>query len=360
MFNKALFKQSCKANGLMWAIITASTCFMLSCVMLISGSGKIGQVKNSIQDTIIEENIDSLIKEKSINNYALVDDSLVLFDKQFTGEIKSSFLTNYQALVVEGADPTDPTTAISAYQNTCSLLSIASIYQNAINNYATSLENYTVSIDKSYDKDSEFYTQLYNLSILTINPNGLANDTFETMEKGSSEKIKNGYEVSEFFTVCSNDLSYWLTGQEGVNTSAYISGSERSSYRHDLASYTMPIIFSSSFVSEDNINTLVDALKDYGVTREKYDSYGYTYASVKKLSASGIVTFQARYNLEAQNITADKYETTEDYLKALSDLKLSLIKDISKSSLDLLPQDVSDAIEEIGQTDLYSLIVASI
>ncbi len=360
MFNKALFKQSCKANGLMWAIITASTCFMLSCVMLISGSGKIGEVKNSIEDTIIEENIESLIKEKSINNYALVDDSLVLFDKQFANEIKSSFLTNYQALVVEGADPTDPTTAASAYQNTCSLTSIASIYQNAINNYATSLETYTVSIDKSYDKDSDFYKQLYNLSILTINPNGRGNDTFETMEKGSSEKIKNGYEVSAFFTVCANDLSYWLTSQEGVNTSAYISGTERSSYRHDLASYTMPIIFSSSFVSEDNINSLVEALKDYGVTREKYDSYGYTYASVKKLSASGIVTFQARYDLEAQNITADKYETTEDYLKALSDLKLSLIKDISKSSLDLLPQDVSDAIEEIGQTDLYSLIVASI
>ena len=48
MFSKALFKQSCKANGTMWGIITFAVCFMLACVMLISGSGSIGEVKNSI------------------------------------------------------------------------------------------------------------------------------------------------------------------------------------------------------------------------------------------------------------------------------------------------------------------------
>ena len=39
MFSKALFKQSCKANGMMWAIIAFAVCFMLACVMLISGNG---------------------------------------------------------------------------------------------------------------------------------------------------------------------------------------------------------------------------------------------------------------------------------------------------------------------------------
>ena len=55
MFSKALFKQSCKANGIMWAIITVAVCFMLSCVILISGGGSIGEVKDSMQDTIIKE-----------------------------------------------------------------------------------------------------------------------------------------------------------------------------------------------------------------------------------------------------------------------------------------------------------------
>ena len=60
VFSKALFKQSCKANGTMWGIITFAVCFMLACVMLISGGGNISQVKNSIEDTIIVKEIDGV------------------------------------------------------------------------------------------------------------------------------------------------------------------------------------------------------------------------------------------------------------------------------------------------------------
>ena len=54
MFSKALFKQSIKANGIMWAIITFAVCFMLSCVMLISGTSTISEMKVSVSDTIIK------------------------------------------------------------------------------------------------------------------------------------------------------------------------------------------------------------------------------------------------------------------------------------------------------------------
>ena len=67
LFSKALFKQSCKANGLMWLIITVAVCFMLSCVMLISGTSNISSVKDGVQDTIIQELIASEIKKTSIN-----------------------------------------------------------------------------------------------------------------------------------------------------------------------------------------------------------------------------------------------------------------------------------------------------
>ena len=74
MFSKALFKQSCKANGTMWAIITVALCFMLACVMLISGGGAIGDVKDSIQDTIIVKEIDSQLDKRAINYYANATD----------------------------------------------------------------------------------------------------------------------------------------------------------------------------------------------------------------------------------------------------------------------------------------------
>jgi len=48
MFSRSLFRQSCKANGTMGIIITLAVCFMLSCVMLISGRGDISGTKHAM------------------------------------------------------------------------------------------------------------------------------------------------------------------------------------------------------------------------------------------------------------------------------------------------------------------------
>ena len=83
MFSKALFKQSCKANGTMWAIITFAVCFMLACVMLISGNGNIGETKNAIQDTIVTKEIDALLEKQSISFYTTQTDGMIQFDNYF-------------------------------------------------------------------------------------------------------------------------------------------------------------------------------------------------------------------------------------------------------------------------------------
>ena len=109
MFSKALFKQSCKANGTMWGIITFAVCFMLACVMLISGSGSIGEVKNSIQDTIITKEIDASLEARAINYYAGATDGLSHFDSLFAENSKDtlSYLTWLSAMPSQ-ADFSDP------------------------------------------------------------------------------------------------------------------------------------------------------------------------------------------------------------------------------------------------------------
>ena len=59
MFSRALFKQSCKANGIMWAIITFAVCFMLACVMMIAGGGNISTIRSGITNTIIESSVEA-------------------------------------------------------------------------------------------------------------------------------------------------------------------------------------------------------------------------------------------------------------------------------------------------------------
>ena len=86
MFSKSLFKQSCKANGAMWAIITFATCFMLACVMLIAGGGNLSGTKTVIMDSIIEGELTASTQNRSIHYYLLSDAALAHFDGAFKEE----------------------------------------------------------------------------------------------------------------------------------------------------------------------------------------------------------------------------------------------------------------------------------
>lgn len=103
MFSKALFKQSCKANGVMWSIITFAVCFMLACVMLISGSGNISSTKKAIQDTLIKNEIESSMEKRAINYYSIADDALNTFDKAFVKAFnKTEYERNVAFLILKG------------------------------------------------------------------------------------------------------------------------------------------------------------------------------------------------------------------------------------------------------------------
>ena len=108
LFSKALFKQSCKANGTMWTIIMAAVCFMLACVMLISGSGSLGEVKNSIQDTIITKEVDSQLEKRAINYYLNGKEGMEVFDASYAANMKdnASYLTWFAAMPTI-TDPSD-------------------------------------------------------------------------------------------------------------------------------------------------------------------------------------------------------------------------------------------------------------
>lgn len=349
MFNKALFKQSCKANGVMWGIITGAVCFMLACVMLISGSGQIGEVVTGVEDTIVQEQIETTVKKQVNNDYVLIDDAMSIFDESFVSEIKSNFLTRLQ----ESGNP------VTAYTQTCTT-DVATVYTNAITTYGANLELYTTQIDKTYVSDSDFYKQLYSLSMFSINPNGQANETYESYEKGSSTKVSEGYDVKSLFTYCQLDLASWVLGKDGENITNYLNSEERSDYHHGLITYSLPIVISANFVSEDNVNKMLIALETFGVSKEKYESYGYTYTKVKDICSSSVVTLEARLELEYSTLNRSDYTSEEEYIEAKNKIKQDVIEDISASFIDKLPSEVSDALYEIGQTDLYSLIVGSI
>lgn len=399
MFSKALFKQSCKANGTMWGIITFAVCFMLACVMLISGNGNIGEVKNAIQDTIITKEIDSQMEKRALSYYKNAEDGLAEFDTLFSNNAKDTLtyiawyaqmpsrddfsdVAIYSAAVEkwQSAAPEIATKAGEAYvasleewmgemplsenfSNSDEYMSAMEAWQekspatqeNAITvAYASAcdeLQEYLNVNAKSAgcEEDSSEALEMLGSVMYTLNPNGTFNDFYTE----NNEEVPSDYDfMSLIGQIANGDID------------TYLSSNERIEYRKSRAEDGAAIFLSGNMTKSETVETLLEALSNYGVTKEKYDTFGYTYESIKHMAKTSVVTYQGRLEYEL-TLLESKYEDGEfasdaDYHNAIEAKKQVIADDISVSFLSTLPQEVSDALEEIGQADLYTLIVGSI
>lgn len=401
MFSKALFKQSCKANGTMWAIITFAVCFMLACVMLISGSGSIGKVKNSIQDTIIIKEIDSQLQKRAINYYTNAEDGLNKFDSLFAANAtdtlsyvmwisqkpdQANFSSQEEyAYAIEMWQSHMPTLvtevgkayaeSISEWQNSMPAaenFDSTEAYMAAVNEwmantpvsqekavavaYAGACEDLkayiyakALAIDSSYTEESTEAQEMLGSVMYVLNPNGTFNDFYTS----NGENIPDDYDIMSIIEhIASSDVE------------EYVASTERAEYRNSRAESGSSIFIAGNMSQQENVDKIVNQLSSFGVTKEKYASFGYTYDSLKHISATAVITYRNRLEYEL-GILEDKYingafATEDDYLNAVAEKTNSLANEISGSLLSSLPQEVSDALEEVGKADLYTLIVGSI
>ena len=343
MFSKALFKQSCKANGVMWSIISFAVCFMLACVMLISGSGNIGKTKNAIEDTIIRKEIDSAIEERSINYYSIADESLKVFDKEFVKAFDGvEYMQTVANLIAGGMSAPDAQTAAAVKYYT--------IAATAVKTHA---EQKAISL--GYKADGDEAKEILGVSIFALNPELIKDDSKELYDLyiSKTDDILATYDAT---SLVSNALQ-----NKGED---YVVSAERTGYVSDRAEKSSAIFLSLNITSQKAVDEMLENLSSYGVTKEKYDGFGYNYENVKKLSRNTVITYANRLEYELAEVKKDYesgvYSSEAEYNAAVEKVKTDLTKDIAGSLLDSLPKEVSDALEEIGQADLYTLIVGSI
>lgn len=402
MFSKALFKQSCKANGTMWGIITFAVCFMLACVMLISGSGSIGEVKNSIQDTIITKEIDASLEARAINYYAGATDGLSHFDSLFAENSKDtlSYLTWLSAMPNQAdfSDPAQYAAAAKQWQSAKPAMktkageslekavgewqakkpdadSFTSVeaYAAAMGEWAKEtpiaaenavkiaysmavedLQEYVyakaLALNPAYTRDSDEAQEMLGIVMYTLNPNGMFNESFY---------LKHEKEAPADY-----DYMSVITHIQAGDVDAYLAGSERIAYRAARAEDCSAMFLAGNMTEPSNVEKIVEQLSSFGVTIEKYNSFGYTYDSIKHLANTTAITYGNRlsYELELLAERRENGEFADDaaYAKAIEDKTAELASDVSSSLLSALPQEVSDALEEVGKADLYTLIVGSI
>lgn len=343
MFSKALFKQSCKANGVMWTIITFAVCFMLACVMLISGNGNIGETKNAIEDTIIQKEIDAAIEERAINYYSLSDSALTTFDKEYVAAFdKAEYLKTVAALMAGGKSESEAKTAAASKYYGVAALKV---------NFAAEQK----AVDLGYGDDKEKTQEIVGVSMFALNPELIeeGSKTLYNAYLGKTEDILDAYDVTSLVVYAMQDK-----GEE------YITSIERRDYVSTRAEKAGANFLALNIVSEEAVDEMIKTLSSYGVDRAKYDSFGYNYENVKKLARNTVITYSNRLEYELSELekkyAAGGFASEEEYKAAAEKTNADLIKAISGSLLDSLPSEVSDALEDIGQADLYTLIVGSI
>ncbi len=377
MFSKALFKQSCKANRTMWGIITFAVCFMLACVMLISGNGSIGEVKNSIQDTIITKEVDSQMQKRALSYYANADDGLREFDAVFSAKatdtlgylvwygkmpLQSDFsdtgtylakVAEWQAAMPirsEFSSDQEYLTAMEQWKNSSPLTQENAVYCAYVD-ACTDLQVYikAKAAEAGYEEVSSETDELMGSIMYALNPNGMFNDFYTS----NGESVPSEYDVSSI-----------ATSVVGGTVNGYIVSEERDAYRKERAAACAPIFLAGNMIKESNVEAMTKALASYGVTKEKYESFGYTYDYINHMANTAIVTYVGRVNYELELIKKQfdggELLSETEYQAAVAAKKQELMVDVSSSFLSNLPTAVSDALEEVGQADLYTLIVGSI
>ena len=401
LFSKALFKQSVKANGLMWLIITVAVCFMLACVMLISGTSSISSIRDNVEGTIIEEAIKANVKKSGVSEYANSSDAEELFDVEFTSKFNeintldtyNTYVSTVTTKVTEYASSTDSKTEITnrvtakvteymasdeAKAKIAEYMQAGSTQDDAIAKLKTlKVTEYTASVTAEYVEEvkekvqqeafvTTYVTPCYTYAInkviekygesssavVTINPSNKADSIYTKY----NESIPAEY-VTSLTTYMMNDVKS-VTTEKTTTLSTYITTDERKDFRYERAYDAVSMLVAGKMNEEETINTLLETLSEYGVTKEKYEEMGFDYAYIHQIAYESSMEYQDKLSYEISLI--DTNLSTEEYKDKVDKIKEELNVSVAGSLLDKLPEDVADGIEELGKMDLYGLIVGSI
>lgn len=407
MFSKALFKQSCKANGVMWTIITFAVCFMLACVMLITGNGGIGDTKNAIEDTIIVKEIDASIEKRALSYYQISMDGLTEFDKLEAKNSKDSLtylvsMSTWSNSIPNRNDYSSDQEYMLAMEawnnqkpianNKASILLLNSYtewnnnkpkledyksedeYNVALKTWSKSnpmtqvgaisastmvsieeiqdyMYEYALNINSNYTKDTTEAKEILGVVMYSIVPDEIEGFEDEFYTKNNEIKPESYDYVSIAQHIASNDIDEYLISKE------------RQNYLKDRSQECNSIFLASNLSKDETVKIMVNELSSFGVTQEKYDSFGYNYSSIKHMSITSIITFRNRLDYEISlldNKLNNNEISLDEYNKQVKITTEDLVSEISSSLLSSLPSEVSDALQEVGQLDLFSLVVGSI
>src|SRR5690554_5712656 len=243
MFSKALYKQSWKANWIIWLATTTVSVFVLVIIMSIIGGEGMGKLTSTFTETIVEENLKSNFENASLNYYTLTEDTLEDFDLLF---IDNFVLELKEKPFVEPNE----TTFTNAF-----LKSIEVTNEKMLSRLEETYPNITV--------DDDLYIELSSAIMLAF----------------SEDLMESNYDVYSLISHLeeADYIDIWTTQNIPANLYEVYNSEHRETYRLTRAKNSSSTFLAISMTDEVAINKIIESLSDYNINREIYDSFGFDY-----------------------------------------------------------------------------------
>lgn len=358
-FSKALFKQSMKANWVKWVAVTVSTCVMLAIVIIVLGNLGINDIRDSLKNVFVQADQESYLKENAVDSYDMyllstsfentiitanpegetLDNIKVAWDAvggQYDSKIEDFKTAN------EGREPTEEEKTLIRKEIIDNLLPM-------IKSFLPSLGP-SLGIDVSQIED-QMIIDLLDGFLKAYDGCGVTTEQEDFIEKAKpviEQAYLNFIYNNAYSTSIAQENSEAMALQTAQTAQSIAqtaigsykedaldeSGQLKPDYVYDQKKY---IEEASSITNQTMYDMTYSQMLAQGMTEEEADQYA---VSVKVISNTAISTYQLWLS-EGKTAEEAKAEAT-------------------KSISDQIPEKVAEALSELGNMDIYGLIIGSI
>ena len=296
MFSKPLFKQSCKANALVWALVTFATCFMLAVVIVVIGTTDASAIRDSMVKVFQDDYVYAQVEKNAMTYYNITDTALDAYETQ-----KSNFDTltstvtepgyqmitgGYDMLVESGMSDEEARAAITEQS---SVLGLTREHIDALIDYYLACGN-----------------DLSDTTVSSYIMNGVADEVYNQLLEEYNQ------EMADFVRAMMTEAIDNYHAQSGQTTDE----------------------FAADYIAKMLGEQIPEILAGEGLT--------YAAADVESHAHDAIQDFRGQMLIDPEQDA------------------MQLIDELSASILDKFPDDVNQALEEIQDLDVFGLIVGSV
>ena len=366
MFSGALFKQSMKANWVKWTCVTVATCAMLAIVIIVLGSLAINDIRDSLKSVFQDAEMQSVVQENAIDGYTLSDQTLefenTMLSKVDENEttlkgvwsiLVSDYDTAIDELEADGMPATEEEKeAVRAEVIASPMFSI--IINQIKNNIGIELsdEQSLIFADcflRAYDEDGRQVSSDdadFADGVKRIFENTYLNFLYDTAYQTEYDAIyqeemaKEDAIESEVIEIAEASALVQAQGARDI--------AEKSIETYKNPEITLPedlSILANEIINDYMFNQVYTESVNGGMSDTDART---TATAVKVMSNTAISTYE--FYLNEEDLPLEEGQTQEEYAK----------EQATRSITDQIPENVASALEELGNMDIYGLIIGSI